>query len=102
MPNLSVSKPVGDNGCGGVERAREPLRTAVMLISRIVRACGSRMLWFVLAVAGLTANRRGRRAREGRPERRGVRRAGPVRRLAGQPRDLVVGRRDPGRLQPGI
>ena len=37
-----------------------------------------------------------------RPPRQGLSPAGPVRRLAGQSRDLVVGRRDPGRLQRGL
>src|ERR1700722_17113016 len=37
-----------------VEWVQVPLRTALMLMSRIVRACGCRMYWFVLGVAGLS------------------------------------------------
>ena len=44
----------------------------------------------------------GRRAAEGAQARRGLSRAGAIRRLAGKPRDLVLGRRDPRRLQPGL
>ena len=45
-------------------------------------------------------NRRG--AAGGAPARRRGRGAGTVRRVAGQPRDLVVGRRDPRRVRPGV
>ena len=51
--------------------------------------------------APLRAGDRPRPSRRGRAARRRLQGGRPVRRLAGQPRDLVVGRRDPRRLQPG-
>ena len=73
-------------------------RIAVMVISRRVRVFGVGLLGWVLLSSGVTAAAEPPtgQTRHRVPGRR------PIRRLAGQSWHVVVGQRDPGRLQPGL